>query len=290
MKMKLAQRLLIGYYKTKLKTISLVSPRKAAEVAYQLFCTPYSRKSAVKVPPVFHKAESLSFEHDGLMLRGFRWQPEHPNGKKILIVHGFSSYAYKFEKYILPLKKEGFEVILFDAPGHGTSDGKLINAFIYKTAILRMEALYGPFYGLMGHSLGGLAATLAFEDLNNRQDRKLVLIAPATETETAIAHFFTLLPVDDKTKDAFTQLVVELAGKPVSFYSVSRVVKELHSPVLWVHDTHDTICPFEDVKPLLSLDLPHVQFLITEHLGHSKVYKDQNVCRRIVHFFSDGNS
>jgi alpha-beta hydrolase superfamily lysophospholipase len=81
----------------------------------------------------------LSFEIKGLTIRGFRWVPEKPNGKKIMIVHGFRSYSYKFEKYILALKKEGFEVVAFDAPAHGTSDGKLINAYIYKQSLDNIE-------------------------------------------------------------------------------------------------------------------------------------------------------
>ena len=264
----------------------MVSPRKAAEAAYRIFCTPFSGKPAKKSPPVFHKAERVSFELDGLTIRGYRWLAENPNAKKILIVHGFSSYAYKFEKYIPLLKKEGFEVVAFDAPAHGSSDGKLINAFIYKNALLKIESLYGPFYGIMGHSLGGLAASLAFEALPNRENRKLVLVAPATETERAINHFFTVIPADEKVKQAFRDMIGELTNQPISYYSVSRVVKNLSSPVLWVHDRQDTICPFEDVKPLLSLDLPHVKFIITEQLGHSRVYKDNKVCSQILHFFS----
>jgi hypothetical protein len=53
-----------------------------------------------------------------------------------------------------------------------------------------------------------------------------------------------------------------------------------------VHDTQDTICPFEDVKPVIDQNLPHIRFLITEHLGHSKVYKDNKVCKEIVGFLS----
>lgn len=286
MKMKLAQRLLIGYYKNKLKLIGLVSPRKAAETAFKIFCTPFPVKFPKKSPPVFHKAEKLSFEMDGLTIRGFRWLPEHPNGKKVLIVHGFSSYSYKFEKYVQPLKKEGFEVLAFDAPAHGTSDGRLINAYIYKCTLLQIEERFGPLYGIMGHSLGGLAAALAFEALPGNDKRKLVLVAPATETNRAIENFFTLVPVDAKVKEAFAGLIGELTEHPVSYYSVSRVVKSLQAPVLWVHDRQDTICTFEDVKPLLALDLPHVHFEITEHLGHSKVYKDNRICSQIVHFFS----
>ncbi|MES2004132.1 MAG: alpha/beta fold hydrolase [Bacteroidota bacterium] len=286
MKMKLAQRLLLGYYKTKLRTIGMVSPRRAAEAAFKIFCTPFPIKLPKKSPPAFHKAEKLSFEIDGLTLRGFRWQPEHPNGKKVLIVHGFSSYAYKFEKYVLALKKEGFEVLAFDAPAHGSSDGKLINAYIYKHALLKIEALYGPLYGIMGHSLGGLAAALAFETLPNRENRKLVLVAPATETERAIRNFFTLVPADEKVQQAFHQLITDITGEQAAYFSVSRIVKSLNSPILWVHDQQDRICPFEDVKPLLSLDLPHVKFLITTQMGHSRVYKDNKVCTEIIHFFS----
>lgn len=291
MKMKLAQKLLIGYYKTKLQTIALLSPRKAGEMAADIFFTPFEgRLNKRKIPPVFYKAQKLSFEIDGLTIRGFRWKPEHPNGKKILIVHGYNSYAYKFEGYILPLQKKGFEVLAFDAPAHGTSDGKRINAYLYKNMLLKVDSLYGPLYGMMGHSLGGLAASLAFEELANPEKRKLALVAPATETERAINNFFHVLPVDEKVREAFRQVICEIAGRPISYFSVSRVIKKITSPVLWVHDKHDPICPFEDVKPLLAEDLPNVQFHITEHLGHSKVYKDNKVCHEIVQFFSDGIS
>ncbi|MEO7530346.1 MAG: alpha/beta fold hydrolase [Sediminibacterium sp.] len=289
MKLKLAQRLLIGYYKNKLKAIAIVSPRKAAEAAFAIFCTPFDNKPPKQSPPVFHKAEKLSFEINGITIRGFRWTTEKTGAKKILIVHGFRSYAYKFEKYALALKKEGFEILAFDAPAHGTSDGKKINAYIYKSMLDRIESLYGPFYGVMGHSLGGLAASLTFESLADRESRKLVLIAPA-ETERALKNFFMVIPVDEKVKKAFTELINEFTGKPISYYSVGRVVKGLSSPVLWVHDKNDNICPFEDVKPLLSLSLPHVKFMITDELGHNKIYKDNKVCAEIVRYFAKGIS
>ena len=264
----------------------MISPRKAAELAFRLFCTPFHRGKKRKEPPVFHKAEKISVESDGSVIRGFRWTAEHPNGKTILICHGFSSYAYKFEKYILPLKKEGFTVMAFDAPAHGSSDGKIINAFIYQRAILQIEKKFGPIYGIMGHSLGGLAASLAFEAFSNNQNRKLVLVAPATETQRALDNFFTIIPLDEKVKQSFEQLISEIADQPISYYSASRVVKKIQANVLWVHDKQDPICPFEDVKPVISLNLPHVKFLITEELGHSKVYKDNKICSEIVHFFS----
>lgn len=287
MKMKLAQRLLIGYYKTKLKTLTMVSPRKAAEAAFRIFCTPHAAKPPRKSPPVFHKAEPLQIKSEGNVLRGWRWKAEHPNGKKILIVHGFRSYAWKFEKFIPLLRKEGFEVIAFDAPAHGHSEGKRINAYIYRQAILDIEATYGPLYGIIGHSLGGLATALAAEEMTDPHERKLVLVAPATETGSAIRNFFSILPVDQKVEEAFEEIIVETTGKPVSYFSVSRVARESQVQIFWVHDQHDTICPFDDVKPLLSEDLPNTRFLVTEKLGHSRIYKEQWVVQEILRFLTD---
>jgi pimeloyl-ACP methyl ester carboxylesterase len=213
MKMKLAQRLLIGYYKTKLKTIGMVSPRKAAEAAFKIFCTPFASKPPKKIPPVFHKAEKLSFEIKGLTIRGFRWVPEKPNGKKIMIVHGFRSYSYKFEKYILALKKEGFEVVAFDAPAHGTSDGKLINAYIYKQSLDHVEKPTDRFMVLWAIHWVGWPHHWLLKNFQGRENRKLVLIAPA-ETERAIKNFFMIIPVDEKIREAFTELIDELTDKP----------------------------------------------------------------------------
>jgi len=288
MKMKLSQRLVITYYKTKIHTIGLVSPRKAAEMAYQLFCTPRKPAKKLKEPPLFHKAEKLQLLVNGITLKGFRFIPPHPNGKKILILHGFSSYSYKFEKYVSLFKKQGFEVVAFDAPAHGLSEGKLINALIYKEAILKIEEAFGPFYGLMGHSLGGLAGSLAFKEFSNQSQRRLVLIAPAIKTDSAIQHFYSLLSVDQKFKNAFEQIISEMTHETIDNISVTYAIKHIKSPILWMHDKDDKICLFDDVLPIIDEKHTNIQFIITEGLGHSRIYKEASISNTIDLFFREG--
>jgi pimeloyl-ACP methyl ester carboxylesterase len=287
MKMKLAQRLLLKYYKTKIKTVGIVSPKIAAKIAFDLFCKPFQSKTTKKVPVVFFKAKPISLKLNGLTIRGFHWKPENANGKKILIAHGFSSCAYKFEKYVVALKKEGFEVVAFDAPAHGNSEGKRINAIVYRDMILKAEKIHGSFFGIIAHSLGGLSAALAFEQFKTPENKKLVLIAPATETKTAIKEFFKIIPSEPKIVAAFEEYIKELAQKPLSYFSVARVVKQLSKGVLWVHDEEDAICTFKDVAPLLTEAIPSVQFIITKGLGHNKIYKEQSIKAQIVAFLSE---
>ena len=284
MKMKLSQRLLLKYFKAKIRTIGMVSPEKAAAEAFDLFSTPFKSKKISKIPAIFHQSLPVSVEVRGITVRGFQWKSELTQSRKILIVHGFSSYSYKFEQYIVSLKKEGFEVLAFDAPGHGISDGKRINALIYRDSILAIEARFGPLYGIIAHSMGGLAASLAMELMTNTKERKLVLIAPATETKMAIENLFTQIPVKPAVKQAFDQYVTNLAGKPISYFSVARVVRTLDTRVLWIHDETDAICTFEDVAPLLSETIPSTEFFITKGLGHNQVYKEASTRDRILAF------
>ena len=286
MKLKFKQQLIFGYYKTRIRTIGILSPKKAASIAFDLFSKPFKSKVKRIVPPVFHNATPVSIQQNKLTIRGFRWESTQPNAKKILIAHGFSSYAYKFDRYVTALKKEGFEVLAFDAPAHGNSDGKKINALIYRDTILAIEEKFGPLYGIIAHSLGGLAASLAVEMLSNQEKRKLVLIAPATETKTAVEHFFTLIPSDPKIIIAFNKHIEKLAQQPISYFSVARVVRTATAKILWIHDQEDNVCTFNDVKPLLSEQIDRLELFITKGLGHNKIYKDLSTKVKVIHFLT----
>lgn len=286
--MKLSQRLAITYYKTKIHTIGLVSPRKAAEMAYKLFCTPRKSRKKLKEPPLFHKAEKLQLLVKETTLKGFHFTPTKANGNKILILHGFSSYSYKFEKYVSLFKKQGFEVVAFDAPAHGLSEGKLINALIYKEAILKIEESFGPFYGFMGHSLGGLAGSLAFKELPNQSQRRLVLVAPAIKTDSAIKQFYSILSADQKFKTAFEQIIKEMTHETIDKISVIHAIKHISAPILWIHDKDDKVCLFDDVIPIITEKPSNIQFVITEGLGHSRIYKEASISNTIDLFFREG--
>jgi len=281
--MKLIQTIFLSYYKAKFKILELVSPATAAKSAFDLFCTPYSSRKTYEVPEAFTSAEKLSFSFQQHTIHGFNWKPKVPNGHKVLICHGFDSLSYRFERYIDPLLNQGFEIYAFDAPGHGLSSGKTINALLYRDMILKVLSNYGPFSGLIAHSFAGIAVTLALEELKENLPKRLVLIAPATETTRSINDFCRHLAISPRLRREMEKLIVDIGGQPPSWYSVSRVIQSISIPTLWLHDKNDQITPFEDMKHLTELDLKHVEFVITEKLGHS-LYKDDTVANKIIGF------
>jgi esterase/lipase len=279
--MKLSQRLAISYIRTKFKLISAVSKKKAAEKAFELFCTP-QRRNVKPLPKIFEQAEKLHFKLDGHTVNGWRWN--HPAERKVLILHGYESSVTNFDRYIRPFIKKGYEVLAFDAPAHGRSAGKKINAPLYKRMIQEIHKKYGPVQSYMAHSFGGLAVSLALEEISHTADYRLVLIAPATETTTAIDSFFTFLKLDPVVRTEFEKVIIKAGGVSSEWYSIKRAMKHIKAKVLWFQDEEDEVTPMSDVLKVKDENYLNIEFVFTTGLGHRRIYRDNKVTKSIVDF------
>jgi pimeloyl-ACP methyl ester carboxylesterase len=279
--MKLAQKITVGYLRIKFKLLTLFSKKKAAKQAFRLFCTPPSR-DVKKLPPIFQQAEELRFPFTQYTIVGYRWNKG--GERKVLILHGFESTAINFAAYIQPLVNKGYEVLAFDAPAHGRSSGKQITALIYRDLIKHVHGQYGPVQSYMGHSLGGFALSLALAEIPHDSNARMALLAPATQTSTAIDNFFDLLHLDDSLREEFENVIIAISGHPVSWFSVGRAMKTIKAKTLWVHDENDTVTPLRDALKVRAENYSALQFVITKGLGHSRIYRDTEVVKTVVDF------
>ena len=274
---------MLRYLRTKFKVLSAISQKKAAREAFKLFCTPFIMP--VKQPSsIFDTAEFLDLNLNNNILKGYRWN--YPSEKKILLLHGFSSGAKNFHHFVTPLIKKGYEVMAFDAPAHGISEGTTVNAVDYADMIKKIIELFGPVKNFIAHSFGGLAVCLALEEIVHDENTKLVLIAPATETTSAVDHAFKLLKIKNNgVRKEFNKIIYSINGKPTEWYSVKRALKKLEAKIIWVHDKEDDTTPFKDVENVMKEKFLNVQFEITKGLGHSRIYRDPQIVGLVVDFF-----
>lgn len=278
---------MLAYFRQKLKLLEKFNIQSAAKEAFVLLTTPYNSNRSYTLSPLFQQAKPLIHNFVQETAKGFEWKAPVPNHQKILICHGFDSAIYKFERYIEPLLRLGFNVIAFDAPAHGLSTGQTLNVLQYRNFILEIIEKFGPFEGIIAHSFGGVAAALAAEQLPDESLKKLVLIAPATETTRSVSDFCRILQISPALQTELENLIVKKGGQPISWYSAARVVQKINIPILWIHDQHDMITPYKDMSHLLNQVLPHVTFHITEGLGHS-LYNNNEVSEKIIDFLSKG--
>jgi len=278
--MKLTQRLAIGYVQTKFKLLSIISKRKAAEKAFVVFGTPFMK--SIRKGPV-KNAEVIHFQLNNKKLNGYRWN--HPQPKKALILHGFGSAAHKFEDYALLLIDKGFEVLAFDAPAHGNSEGDTTNAIEYSEMIKQVMEQFGPIENFIAHSFGGISLSLALEQVRHDRHTHVAFIAPATETTSAVDGAFKMLKLKNETvRNEFEKIIVNLTGKNVAWFSMRRAMDNIKASILWVHDENDDITPWEDALKVKEDNHPNIKFVLTKGLGHRKIYHDTDIKNTVIEF------
>ena len=143
---------------------------------------------------------------------------------------------------------------------------------------------YGPVKSYMGHSFGGLAICLALEEIRHNEDYRVVLIAPATESKTAIDTFFSFMKLNEDVRKEFDDYIYRLRRKPSDWYSVSRAVKNLEAKILWCHDEDDELTPWADAKKVMDEKHYNIEFIVTKGLGHRRIYRENKVSRAIIEF------
>jgi pimeloyl-ACP methyl ester carboxylesterase len=281
--MKLVQKIAVGYIRGKFRILSAVSPSKTAEQALNLFSTP-QRRTKGPLPPVFTTAEKLYFSFEHYHINGFRWNKGA--GKRALIIHGFESSMINFDKYIQGFLDRGFEVLAFDAPAHGRSSGKRVNALQYCNFIQHVCRQYGPMDAFIAHSLGGLALCMALAEMDMQTQPTIALIAPATETTTLVNQFFRFIRLKrPEVREEFEKIIIRVGGQPIAWFSIGRTLEFFNANILWIHDEDDTITPIEDALKIRDSHPPNIRFEITQGLGHNKIYRDPVVRNLVLGFF-----
>ncbi|MEP7256373.1 MAG: alpha/beta fold hydrolase [Ferruginibacter sp.] len=278
--MKLSQRLAIGYIQTKFKLLTVVSKKKTAEKAFELFTTPFLKS---KKKAQLQNAETINFKLKKLTINGYRWN--YPQTEKVLILHGFGSAAHKFEHYASPLVEKGYEVLAFDAPAHGESDGTNTNAIEYSEMIKKVMEEYGPIKNFIAHSFGGISLSLALENIPHDENTKIVFIAPATETTSAVDGAFTMLKIkNEKVRKEFEKIIIEVSGKKTAWFSMRRAMHNIKAKILWIHDEDDDITPWSDALKVKEDNHTNINFVNTKGLGHQKIYRDAAIKNKVIGF------
>ncbi|MFH6602199.1 alpha/beta fold hydrolase [Maribacter algicola] len=253
--------LVYGHY---YNLLSLVVPQKTAEKAFHLFCT--VRKG--KVLP--HQKDYLNnCKHELLDVEGYQIQTYNWPGNKgtVLLIHGWESNSFRWRNLIAELEKDNFNILAFDAPGHGYSSGKHLHVPLYSEILQNLIERYRPGY-LVAHSVGGMTV-LYNEHINKSKDvSKIVTVASPSEFFEIMEHFQNILRFNDRTMRALDQYVFNRFGFYIREFSTSEFVKGNTKKGLLLHDKLDKVTPYHaSVK--VQANWKKSKLISTEGLGHS---------------------
>lgn len=195
----------------------------------------------------------LDIEHEDLVIRSgehelaswlLRPSPHAENRPLVLMAHGWSANYGTVLQLAEPLVRSGFEVLLFDARGHGRNEpAPFVTVRHFRDdamAVVRYaeERYPGRPLVLVGHSLGGAGGVLAAAEGAGIDG--LVLIAAPSDVLRITSEYLT-----DHGKPGPLMLTVlkpflrRRLGGPFRCYSPSERIRELELPLLIIQPEND---------------------------------------------------
>jgi pimeloyl-ACP methyl ester carboxylesterase len=129
--------------------------------------------------------EEISLQLEDLRVGGLRWGADNP--QKILAVHGWLDNAASFYFLAPLLAARGYELVAIDLPGHGNSQHRPKGSSYHLVDYLRemhqvLDVLQWPHPVLLGHSLGGIIASMLCAAAPDRVQKLVMLesVGPIT--------------------------------------------------------------------------------------------------------------
>lgn len=274
---KILYRTLARSYGAYFNILARLSENMAAEKAFQLFSTP--RKGRV-LP---HQEQFLKEALDKMVaVNGWGVQTYHWPGSRetVLLLHGWESNVFRWRNLIEKLREEQFDIIAFDAPGHGYSKGKILNLANYSESARQLIEMYAPKY-IIGHSMGGL--TMLYDQYRNPDSsiEKIVALGAPAELSELMQHYQGLLKFDDRVLKGMANYFYKHYNCGINDISTPAFAQGISKPGLIVHDELDPITPFS-ASVRLHENWKNSRFIKTKGLGHSLHQEEIN--RKILDF------
>jgi pimeloyl-ACP methyl ester carboxylesterase len=259
---------------------SALAPPLALRAAMYLFERPRRNLRAAPLWRGYADAPVFTFRVGPHRVAARSWG----SGPPVLLLHGWSGHSGDLVAFIPALVQRGLRVLACDAPGHGLSPGTRTNLFEIAAVVRAVERSVGELHGIVAHSLGCLATSLAVHD--GLVVRRLVyLSAPAEIAELAAGYTATLgfTPAVYRRMRAAYERRFGTAWDALSAEHLATGPRVAQTDLLVVHDRRDPVVPWHHGRRIRNA-WPGARLVTTEGLGHRRILADPAVVRHAAGF------
>lgn len=265
---------------TGLRALSRNAPGIAERLALRLFMTP-ARTLPRAVPALLGvRARQMTLASSPYRLRVWSWG----NGPTVLLVHGWSGQASQWVPFAEALVAAGYRVVAPDLPAHGFSSGRRTTLPDFVRAVRTVATHAGPLHGVIAHSLGATASTLALAA--GMDAGRVVLIAPPADVPYYLRRLGALIGLPPERQPSLERRVMRRAGVSLESLNLRRVAPQLTVPALIVHSRSDREVPFSHGADLAQA-WPGAALVALEGNSHTRVLAAPGVIALAVGFLGE---
>ena len=260
---------------------ALLFPELAGAWAERLFLTP-PRHGGVAAALDLIDARASFIEHKGRHIATWRWGSR--DAPLVVLAHGWGGYAAQMRAFVFPLLSSGYQVIAYDQPAHGVSEGKLTGLPDFAEVLAELAWHHGGAYAFIGHSLGAEAAGLA-RATRKARFAKVVLVSPPADLVGYSRRFARWHWMPEPVRRAMQGAIEDRYGVLWENLEVARLAPRLSTPALVIHDRDDHWVPWTQGAHVARI-WPGARLFSTDGLGHGRILSSDGVTRAAADFIA----
>jgi len=203
------------------------------------------------------------------------------DGPIVLLVHGWNGRGTQLGGFVEPLVAHGYRVVAFDAFGHGESPGNTMSIPELARCIRQVSDELGGLYGVIAHSMGGAATTLALS--NGLQLERAVFVSPPSDPRVFLHTFSDALAISEEVRAHLKERVERRTGITIESMRADLIAPSMQVPLLVIHDRNDKEVPVNSGQSIAAA-WPNAELIITEGLGHQRILRAEHVTNVAVSF------
>lgn len=267
------------------RLLGVVAPVIAAKWAYRIWYSTHRYRESEHDSRWRKQAQLQILDHDVGKIAVYRWGED--DKPVIICVHGWNGRASQFATMVPLLLKAGYQVVAFDAPGHGLSEGNSTNIFRISAVLKTVADMYPSLQAIISHSFGGMVSAHAIKH-QGVSVQKLIMVASPVSTHYLIDLFAQSMYINKRVMQRFDKMLRHQFGDDVyEKVSVEQNLKNTDIPVLLVHDKQDTAVSWRNSERIAEVTTSAV-VIYTEGHGHRRLLRDKKLIKKMVNFIRTG--
>lgn len=212
----------------------------------------------------------------GTEIQCYHWPGAGPT---LLLAHGWGGNAAQFSAWIKALLGAGFCVLAYDAPGHGESEGTFSSAPASAAALKVLAEWFAkPLSGIIAHSLGAIATTLALAE--GIQSQQVFFLAPTCFVMDDLVSASRQHGLRPEQEEALVRHFTDNFSADLTVLSALQRITS-PPPLTIFHDRADASVPFAEAEQVQA-HWPGARLIEVPRVGHTRILLSKTIIQQTL--------
>ncbi len=270
-------RVIKQYY----KTLSAVSPKLAANSAFELFKKVRKKDIRDQEKPFYTEARHKNLVIDGEEIHSYEFG--NPNDDIVVLLHGWDSNVGCMYQFVAPLLAKNKYVVSFNLPGHAFYESSKTNLFEAKETFKKYMGHLpkGRNISIISHSFGSAVTGYGLSELDIEIE-ELVFLTTPNKIMDIFYDYQRMIGLNDKSFAILLAKVDKVLGENLMDLNIENKLELAHFEQLYLfHDKHDKVLPYQN-SVAINAKIERATLYTFEKIGHYRMLWNDALINKVM--------